>query len=88
MARITTRFGFTSTAAEVVQGVNLSGKRAIVTSGASGIGMETARALASAGAAITLAVRRPEAAAPACERGDSEASARAWRECIGGGTSA
>jgi NAD(P)-dependent dehydrogenase (short-subunit alcohol dehydrogenase family) len=67
MARIITPFGFSSTAAEVVQGVNLSGKRAIVTGGASGIGIETARALASAGAAITLAVRRPEAASPIVE---------------------
>ncbi|MBO0767464.1 MAG: SDR family NAD(P)-dependent oxidoreductase [Solirubrobacterales bacterium] len=31
----------------------------IVTGGASGIGLETARALASAGAAVTIAVRRP-----------------------------
>ncbi|HEY6641842.1 MAG TPA: SDR family NAD(P)-dependent oxidoreductase [Povalibacter sp.] len=42
--------------------MNLNGKRAIVTGGAAGIGLETARALASAGAAITLAVRRPAAA--------------------------
>jgi len=56
-----TRFGFESTAAEVVEGVDLSGKRAIVTGGASGIGVETARALASAGAEVTLAVRNVEA---------------------------
>jgi NAD(P)-dependent dehydrogenase (short-subunit alcohol dehydrogenase family) len=54
---ITTPFGFASTAADVVEGVDLSGKRAIVTGAASGIGVETARALASAGAAVTLAVR-------------------------------
>jgi NAD(P)-dependent dehydrogenase (short-subunit alcohol dehydrogenase family) len=54
---ITTPFGFDSTAAEVVSGVELSGKRAIVTGGSSGIGVETARALASAGAEVTLAVR-------------------------------
>jgi NAD(P)-dependent dehydrogenase (short-subunit alcohol dehydrogenase family) len=64
MARFTTPFGFHSTAAEVIDGVDLSGKRAIVTGGASGIGIETVRALASAGAAVTLAVRRPEAAEP------------------------
>jgi NAD(P)-dependent dehydrogenase (short-subunit alcohol dehydrogenase family) len=63
VARITTQFGSGSTAAEVIQGIDLSGKRAIVTGGASGIGIETARAIASAGAAVTLAVRRPEAAA-------------------------
>jgi len=62
MPRITTPFGFHSTSTEVIAGVRLDGKRAIVTGGASGIGMETARALASAGACVTLAVRRPDAA--------------------------
>ena len=46
---------------EVIAGVDLSGKRAIVTGGGSGIGVETARALASAGAEVTLAVRDTEA---------------------------
>jgi NAD(P)-dependent dehydrogenase (short-subunit alcohol dehydrogenase family) len=59
--RITTPFGFTSTAAEVIAGVDLSGRRAIVTGASSGIGVETARALADAGAAVTLAVRNAEA---------------------------
>ncbi len=58
--RITTPFGFTSTAAEVIAGVDLSGKRAIVTGASSGIGVETARALADAGAAVTLAVRNTD----------------------------
>ena len=58
--RITTGFGYESTAAEVVEGINLDGKQAIVTGGASGIGIETARALAGAGAAVTLAVRNTE----------------------------
>jgi NAD(P)-dependent dehydrogenase (short-subunit alcohol dehydrogenase family) len=52
-----TPFGFHTTAAEVLDGVDLSGKRAVVTGAASGIGIETARALAGAGAAVTLAVR-------------------------------
>jgi NAD(P)-dependent dehydrogenase (short-subunit alcohol dehydrogenase family) len=56
-SRITTPFGFTSTAADVVDGVDLTGTTAVVTGGASGIGVETARALAGAGAAVTLAVR-------------------------------
>ncbi len=56
-SRIQTRFGLATTAAEVVEGVDLRGKSAIVTGGASGIGVETARALARAGAAVTLAVR-------------------------------
>jgi NAD(P)-dependent dehydrogenase (short-subunit alcohol dehydrogenase family) len=67
MKRITTSFGFSSTAAEVIEGVDLSGKRAIVTGGAAGIGLETARALSAAGAAVTLAVRRPVAARAAAE---------------------
>ena len=54
---ITTPFGFETTAAEVVAGVDLTGKRAVGTGGASGIGVETARALAAAGADVTLAVR-------------------------------
>jgi NAD(P)-dependent dehydrogenase (short-subunit alcohol dehydrogenase family) len=56
-----TAFGFESTALEVVDGIDLSGRRAIVTGGSSGIGVETARALAGAGAEVTLAVRNVEA---------------------------
>jgi len=67
MTRFTTPFGFHSTAAEVIAGVDLTGKRAVITGGAAGIGIETARALAAAGAAVTLAVRRPEAAEPVAE---------------------
>jgi NAD(P)-dependent dehydrogenase (short-subunit alcohol dehydrogenase family) len=54
---VITPFGFDSTAAEVIEGIDLSGRRAIVTGGSSGIGIETARALAGAGAEVTLAVR-------------------------------
>ncbi|MFJ9711897.1 SDR family NAD(P)-dependent oxidoreductase [Streptomyces sp. NPDC101234] len=54
-------FGVTTTAAEVVDGVDLHGRRAVVTGASSGIGVETARALASAGADVTLAVRNTEA---------------------------
>lgn len=61
MDRIKTSVGFSATAAEVAAGINLSGKRVIVTGGASGIGLETARALAAAGAEVTLAVRNTEA---------------------------
>ncbi len=62
MSRIATGFDSRSTAAEVVAGIDLSGKRALITGGASGIGVETARALAGAGAEVTLAVRDPRAA--------------------------
>ncbi|MBC7988375.1 MAG: SDR family NAD(P)-dependent oxidoreductase [Luteimonas sp.] len=61
MARITTPFGRHSTAAEVAAGIDLSGRQAIVTGAASGIGVETARALAGTGAQVTLAVRDVEA---------------------------
>jgi NAD(P)-dependent dehydrogenase (short-subunit alcohol dehydrogenase family) len=54
---ITTPFGFEATAAEVIDGIDLSGRRAIVTGASSGIGIETARTLAAAGAVVTLAVR-------------------------------
>src|SRR6202051_2826806 len=64
MSRFTTPFGFHTSAPEVIAGVNLAGKRAVITGGAAGIGVETARALSAAGAAVTLAVRHPEAVAP------------------------
>jgi NAD(P)-dependent dehydrogenase (short-subunit alcohol dehydrogenase family) len=58
---IQTPFGFDSTAAQVIDGVDLSGRQAIVTGASSGIGVETARALAGAGAEVTLAVRNTDA---------------------------
>lgn len=60
-APLRTPFGFHSTAREVVRGVDLRGRRAVVTGATSGIGIPTAEALALAGAEVTLAVRRPEA---------------------------
>ncbi|WP_457064975.1 SDR family NAD(P)-dependent oxidoreductase [Hymenobacter sp. UYAg731] len=59
--RIKTPFGFHSTADEIIQGISLLGRRAIVTGGSSGIGIDTARVLAGAGAEVTLAVRNLEA---------------------------
>lgn len=56
-------FSATTTALEVVEGVDLTGRRALVTGGASGIGVETVRALATAGAEVTIAVRNPAAGA-------------------------
>lgn len=60
-----TPFPSHATASEVIGGVDLTGRRALVTGGASGIGLETVRALASAGADVTVATRDPAAAAPA-----------------------
>jgi NAD(P)-dependent dehydrogenase (short-subunit alcohol dehydrogenase family) len=55
-------FGKDTTAAEVLKGIDLSGKTAIVTGGYSGIGTETTRALAGAGAGVVVPARRPDAA--------------------------
>jgi NAD(P)-dependent dehydrogenase (short-subunit alcohol dehydrogenase family) len=54
---ITSAFHARSTALDVVAGLDLKGQRAIVTGGAGGLGLETSRALAVAGAEVTLAVR-------------------------------
>jgi NAD(P)-dependent dehydrogenase (short-subunit alcohol dehydrogenase family) len=59
-APIQTPFGPASTAEEVVAGLDLAGTRILITGGASGIGAETARVLAGAGADVTIAVRKPE----------------------------
>jgi NAD(P)-dependent dehydrogenase (short-subunit alcohol dehydrogenase family) len=67
MSRFTTPFGFASTALDVVETVDLRGKRVIVTGGGSGIGVETSRTLASAGASVTIAARRPEPAQQVAE---------------------
>jgi NAD(P)-dependent dehydrogenase (short-subunit alcohol dehydrogenase family) len=53
----TTKHGAATTATAIVTDVDLHGRRAIVTGASSGIGVETARALASVGADVTLAVR-------------------------------
>ena len=60
--RIRSRFDTTTTAAEVVEGLDLTGKRALVTGGGGGIGVEIARALASAGAEVLIADIALEAA--------------------------
>jgi NAD(P)-dependent dehydrogenase (short-subunit alcohol dehydrogenase family) len=58
-AQLASPFGARTTALEAAKGISLKGRNAIVTGGASGLGLETSRALASAGAALTLAVRNP-----------------------------
>ncbi|MBB4291488.1 NAD(P)-dependent dehydrogenase (short-subunit alcohol dehydrogenase family) [Rhizobium leguminosarum] len=52
-----------TTADEIAAGVNLEGKNVIITGGASGLGLETARVLAQAGANVTVTARSPTAGA-------------------------
>ncbi len=54
------RFGYTTTAEEVARTADLRGRRAVLTGASSGIGVETARALAIAGADVVLGVRDVE----------------------------
>jgi NAD(P)-dependent dehydrogenase (short-subunit alcohol dehydrogenase family) len=51
------RFDARSTAEQVISGVDLTGRLAVVTGGAAGLGKETARALAAAGADVVIAGR-------------------------------
>ncbi|MFM9918031.1 SDR family NAD(P)-dependent oxidoreductase [Lacisediminihabitans sp. H27-G8] len=60
-------FGPRTTAAEVVAGIDLKGKLAIVTGGYSGLGIETVAALAGAGATVIVPARRPEVARAALD---------------------
>ncbi len=57
--------GTETTTDDVLAGVDLSGKRALVTGASTGLGKETARALAAAGASVVLGVRSEERGEPA-----------------------
>ena len=58
-------FGHHTTADEVLDGIDLSGRRVLITGGASGLGQETARAMAAKGAQIIIAARDMEKGATA-----------------------
>lgn len=58
-------FGAASTAADVLKGIDLSGRVAIVTGGYSGLGLETTRVLRSAGARVIVPARDHNRAATA-----------------------
>lgn len=65
--QIDSRFDRDSTAEEVLHGIDLSGRLAVVTGGYSGLGLETTRALAGAGAHVVVPSRRPAEAQRALE---------------------
>ena len=60
-------FPASSTADEVLAGIDLSGRNVIVTGGHAGIGLEVTRALSKAGASVTVGARNPDQAALALE---------------------
>ncbi|MGZ6077274.1 MAG: SDR family NAD(P)-dependent oxidoreductase [Myxococcaceae bacterium] len=61
-APISSDFNASSTAADVIRGHDLRGRTAIVTGGSAGIGLETTRALSSAGARVVVPARDVEKA--------------------------
>jgi len=61
-------FGFESTTDDVLAGLDLTGKRVLVTGASTGLGEETTRALASHGAAVTLGVRDAQRGEAAIQR--------------------
>ena len=65
--KIGSGFGFASTVTDVLAGIDLSGKLAVVTGGYSGIGLPTAKALATAGAHVVVPARRPDLAKEAID---------------------
>lgn len=72
---MTNNFGPESTTDDVLQGIDLSGKRILVTGVSAGLGVETARALAAHGAKVVGAARDLEKARGATEIVRSAASA-------------
>jgi NAD(P)-dependent dehydrogenase (short-subunit alcohol dehydrogenase family) len=75
--KIGSGFGATSTASEVLAGIDLTGELAIVTGGYSGIGLETTRALTRAGAHVVVPARR-RATAEEALRGFDESRSTSW----------
>src|SRR5713101_7092839 len=67
-------FGAESTTDEVLEGVDLSGKRVLVTGASAGLGVETARALAAHGAEVVGAARDLAKAQKATEQVRAQAA--------------
>jgi len=70
-----TTFGATSTTEDVLSGVNLKGKRILVTGVSAGLGVETARSLAARGAQVVGAARDLNKAKAATEQVRKDAAA-------------
>ena len=70
-----TSFGATSTTDDVLSGVNLKGKRILVTGVSAGIGVETVRSLAAHGAQVVGAARDLNKAKAATEQVRKDAAA-------------
>ena len=68
MATSRTAFGHDTTTDEVLEGIDLSGKTVLITGGTSGLGAESARALASKGARVVITARTEEKGAAAAAR--------------------
>jgi NADP-dependent 3-hydroxy acid dehydrogenase YdfG len=60
-------FGAATTAREVLDDIDLTGRLAVVTGGYSGLGLEATRALTAAGAHVVVPARRPDAAKEALD---------------------
>jgi NAD(P)-dependent dehydrogenase (short-subunit alcohol dehydrogenase family) len=72
---VTTRFGATSTTEDVLSGINLTGKRILVTGVSAGLGVETARSLAAHGAQVVGAARDLDKAKTATVQVQKDAAA-------------
>jgi NAD(P)-dependent dehydrogenase (short-subunit alcohol dehydrogenase family) len=66
-------FNETTTTDEVLEGIDLGGKRVVITGSSSGLGEQSARAMSSKGASVTMAARNP---------GKNEAAAARIRESV------
>ena len=78
-------FGATSTTDEVLEGVDLSGKRILVTGVSAGLGVETARVLAAHGAQVVGAARDLDKAGrdrARCARRPRKAAGWSWLNSI------
>ena len=71
-------FGSTSTTEDVLSGINLKGKRILVTGVSAGLGVETARSLAAHGAQVVGAARDLAKAEAATAQVRTDASGQRW----------